>query len=294
MSPQPSNSNLPAGLLLFFGLLGQREFWSGLLGRPDFWLKLTLAPSLVAVATLLGRRFGQIAAGLVAGLPIVAGPILYFYAKEQGPDYASVAAVNTLLGLVSLSLFTVAYGWRAWSGGSPLSSLMLGWVAFAFGTILIRPLILGHQPGLALALLFGLGSLFLAVRSLPPAQAGEAAPAAAASAWDLPLRLSVTVLLIYLLTSFAQRLGPVLGGLLTPFPVASTVLTVFAHRQGGSEAARSVLKGLLLALNSFAVFCAVLALSLDPLGLAPAFGAALLAAAAVQAAMVWWQLKRQG
>ena len=284
MSLPPSNPSLASGLQVLIALLGQ----------PEFWFKLTLAPSLVVVATLLGRRFGQIAAGLVAGLPIVAGPILYFYAKEQGADYAAVAAVTTLLGLVSLSLFTVAYGWRAWSGGSPLSSLMLGWVAFAFGTVLINRLIVGHQPGLGQALGFGLGSLFLAIRSLPPAQAHGPAPDGAPSVWDLPLRVSATALLVCLLTYFAQSLGPVLGGLLAPFPIASTILTVFAHRQGGSEAARSVLKGLLLALNSFAVFCAVLALALAHLALAPAFGAALLAAAAVQAAMVWWQLKRQG
>jgi hypothetical protein len=265
-----------------------------LLGQPEFWYKLGLAPCLVAVATLLGRRYGQIAAGLVAGMPIVAGPILYFYAKEQGLDYAAAAALTTLLGLVSLSLFTVAYAWRAWSGGSVLSSLLLGWVAFALGTVVINRLLATHRPSLAEALLFGVGSLYLAIRSLPPAQAAPPRSPVAPPFWDLPLRLFSTALLVFLLTYFAQALGPVLGGLLAPFPIASTVLTVFAHRQGGSEAARSVLKGLLLALNAFAVFCAALALGLAPLGLAPAFGVALLAAAAAQAAMVYWQLKQQG
>jgi hypothetical protein len=162
------------------------------------------------------------------------------------------------------------------------------------GTVLINRLLETREPNLAEALLFGVGSLLLALRSLPPAQALGNRPAAAVPAWDLPLRLVSTALLVWLLTHFAQALGPRLGGLLAPFPIASTVLTVFAHSQGGSEAARSVLKGLLLALNAFAVFCAVLALGLAPLGLAPAFGAALLAAAAAQGAMVWWQLKQQG
>ena len=264
---------------------------AALLRQPEFWYKLTLAPSLVAVATVLGRRYGQIAAGLVAGLPIVAGPILYFYATEQGPAFGAAAALSTLLGLVSLSLFTVAYAWRAWSGGSALSSLVLGWVAFALGTVVINRLLASHRPSLAEALLFGAGSLLLAIRSLPPAQAAVARAAPEPPIWDLPLRLFATALLVFLLTYFAQTLGPVLGGLLAPFPIASTVLTVFAHRQGGSEAARSVLKGLLLALNAFAVFCAVLALALARLGLAPAFGAALLAAAAVQVGMVYWQVR---
>ena len=92
--------------------------------------------------------------------------------------------------------------------------------------------------------------------------------------------------LVWALTYFASTLGPRLGGLLTPFPVASTVLAVFAHRQGGSEAARAVLKGLLLALNAFAAFCAVLAVALLRFGLLESFGLALGAAVLVQASLL--------
>ncbi len=67
------------------------------------------APSLVIAATLVGRRWGQTAAGLVAGFPIVAGPILFFYALEQGPAYAVSASQATLIGLFSLSFFALAY-----------------------------------------------------------------------------------------------------------------------------------------------------------------------------------------
>jgi hypothetical protein len=93
-------------------------------------------------------------------------------------------------------------------------------------------------------------------------------------------------LLVLVLTAFAERLGPRLGGLLTTFPVASTVLAVFAHRQGGSAAVRAVLKGLLLALNAFAVFCVVLGVALVSWGLLPSFAAALLASVLVQAAVI--------
>lgn len=256
------------------------------------WYKLTLAPLMVVAATLAGRRWGAAAAGLVAGLPIVAGPILWFYAVEQGPAYAQAAAISTLLGLVSLGLFAVAYGWRAWSGGGALSSLLLSWVAFAVGTTLINGLLAGHDVGLGRAFFYGLAALFLALRSLPPAEAGAAAPSPPPS-FDLPLRLVATAGLVWGLTHYAQALGPRLGGLLTPFPVASTVLTVFAHRQGGSDAARSVLKGLLLALNAFAVFCLALALCLPRAGIAVAFGVALAASALVQAAVVTWQVQHR-
>lgn len=253
-----------------------------------FVYKLTFAPILVAVATLAGRKWGDSAAGLVAGFPIVAGPILFFYALEQGPVFASDAALATLLGIFSLSVFVLAYTWRAWSGGTPLSAVMLGWVAFAFCTIAINRVLYSPTGSVTLGLGKALGwavlSLFLGVRSLPPE--GELAPRGLPSRWDLPLRMGAAAALVWGLTHFAQAIGPRLGGLLTPFPVASTVLAVFAHRQGGSEAARAVLKGMLLALNAFAAFCAVLVLALPRTGLIASFGLGLAAALIVQTAMV--------
>jgi len=257
--------------------------------------KLTIAPALVALATLAGRRWGAAAAGLVAGLPIVSGPLLFFYAVEQGPVYASDAALATLLGLLALCAFVLAYAWRAWSGGSALSSVALGWVAFALVTLLVNRLLDAHAVSLGRALLYALLALFLSLRSLPPEAPvpdGESAVPAGFSgaprpgAGDLALRMLAAALLVWALTSFAQRLGPRLGGLLTPFPVASTVLAVFAHLQGGSPGVRAVLKGLLLALNAFAVFCAVLAAALVAWGVGPSFGAALLCAGLVQAAVL--------
>jgi hypothetical protein len=272
--------------------------------------KLTLAPALVALATLAGRRWGPTAAGLVAGLPIVAGPILFFNAMDQGLLFTTEACVYTLLGLVSLCAFALAYAWRAWSGGTALSSLCLGWVVFALSTALIQGVWENHSAGLLKAFFYAVLALFLGLRSLPP-QSGEpmalpgnpelphdpALPqgtvASSPGPSDLPLRMLSAALLVWALTSFAQRLGPRLGGLLTPFPVASTVVTVFAHLQGGSEAVRAVLKGLLLALNAFAVFCAVLAATLVPWGLLAGFGTALVAALSVQAGILVFRKKHQ-
>jgi hypothetical protein len=111
----------------------------------------------------------------------------------------------------------------------------------------------------------------------------EAAMSGEADPWDLPLRGLSAAILVIGLTHFAQALGPRLSGFLTPFPVASTVLAVFAQRQGGGAAAVAVLKGLLLALNAFAVFCLVLVLTLPTLPIAAGFGLALAASVALQA-----------
>lgn len=255
-----------------------------------FVYKMALAPLLVAGATLAGRRWGDAAAGLVAGFPIVAGPILFFYALEQGPLFASNAALATLLGLISLSLFILAYCWRAKSGGNAFSCLILGWVAFALSTILIQGRVDAGLPSLPQALFLALLALFLARKSLPAMP--DPPPAAPPSIWDLPMRMLAAAALVLLLTRFAQMLGPRLGGLLTPFPVASAVLSVFAQSQGTGASAVAVLKGMLLALNSFAAFCATLVLTLPRFSLPVSFALGLGMALGVQGGVLLWRRRQ--
>jgi hypothetical protein len=72
-------------------------------------LKLTLAPLLVALATLVARRWGPKIGGVVVGLPLSTGPIFLFLAIDQGLDFAESATVGILYGLVGLAGFALVY-----------------------------------------------------------------------------------------------------------------------------------------------------------------------------------------
>ncbi len=48
-------------------------------------LKLTLAPLLVAAATLVARKWGPRVGGLLLGLPLTTGPIFLFLALIKVP-----------------------------------------------------------------------------------------------------------------------------------------------------------------------------------------------------------------
>lgn len=240
-------------------------------------LKLTLSPTLVAGASLAARRWGPQVGGWIAGFPIVAGPVLFFYAWEQGVAFASQAAVGTLVGLVSLALFAVVYGRTAfrfpwWA------SLLTGWGAFALATFALQGVKLPWYAALPL----GAGALGLGLVALPKSDA--TVRAVQPPAWDLPLRIVATAAIVVTLTALADVLGPRLSGLLTPFPVATSVLVAFFHREQGGAGAVRILRGLLTALFGFAGFCAVLSLTVVPWGLAGGFGAALVTASVVQLA----------
>jgi hypothetical protein len=57
-------------------------------------LKLTLAPLLVAAATLVAQKWGPRVGGLLMGLPLTTGPIFLLLAIDQGPHFAAGATVG--------------------------------------------------------------------------------------------------------------------------------------------------------------------------------------------------------
>jgi len=50
-------------------------------------LKLTIVPIFIGLITLAGRKWGPTIAGLLGGLPVVGGPIIFFITLEQGVPF---------------------------------------------------------------------------------------------------------------------------------------------------------------------------------------------------------------
>ena len=137
-------------------------------------LKLTLAPTFVVCASLASRRFGPRVGGLIAGLPVVAGPILLVYAVAHGREFAAGAASGTLLGLVSLTAFLVVYS-RVAARARWTLSLLAGWLTFALGTLIFS----AFQISVGLSLAIAAAEVLAGLALLPhpsPAQAVFASP----------------------------------------------------------------------------------------------------------------------
>lgn len=250
-------------------------------------VKVLLAPAFVVLASIAARRFGPRIGGLVGGLPVVGGPILLVYALEHGGAFAAGAATGSLLGIVSLMSFVVAYG-RLASRVPWGVSLPLGWAAFALSTLAFSTISISAPFALVLVAVV----LVLAPLMLPRASssAGEASPL---PRWDLPLRAVSALVIVLVLTAAAGWLGPQLSGLLAPFPVIASVLAAFTHGQrGGDGELLHLLRGLLLGYGAYALFCFSLATSLQPLGVAGGFALACAVALLCQGAVFSWQTLR--
>ena len=244
-------------------------------------LKLTLVPLLIAGVTLVSRRWGTQIGGVITSTPVVAGPTLSFYAVEQGHAFAATAAQGTLLGVFGLAAFCVAYGWIA--RRSPWHiSLLVGSVAF----FAVTPILYRIQAPLVVELLSG-SAVLLAARQILPLP-DHPPPKPNIPLWeDLPVRMVAAAIVVLVLTSFAQWLGPTLSGVLAAFPVAAAILAGFTHAQRGPEAVLQYLRGLLPGLCSFALFCFLLAIVLRTSSLPVALAVALSGQAALQSFILW-------
>jgi len=207
----------------------------------------------------------------------VAGPILLVFALSHGRTFAADAAAGTLLGIVSLLAFIVVYARTAgrvrWG-----ASLILGWGAFFVMTGALSLITVGTDPALAVVL----GAVALTLAVLPKVE-GERLSPARLPAWDLPLRGLSALALVLALTALADRLGANLSGLLATFPVIASVLAVFTHAQHGEQDLRRIMRGFVVGLVAYSLFCFSLAVSLESLGIAASFMLAAGAALATQA-----------
>jgi hypothetical protein len=220
-------------------------------------LKIALAPALVVCVTLAARRWGPRVGGMLIALPVVAGPILLVIALEHGDVFAARVARGALLGVVALSAFCVVFAIAAAARMRWPGVLLIGWVAYAAvaaaGSRWDAPPVAGLASALAALLL---ARAFFGRKDQTDALAPARPP------WDLYARAGSTAALVIVLTTAAGALGPAVSGVLTPFPVAGSVLGVFTLAHNGPAASRAMLRGFVVALPGFAVFFFAVALAL--------------------------------
>jgi hypothetical protein len=236
--------------------------------------KIILAPVLIALVSLAGRKWGPSIGGWLLGLPLNSGPILFFLLLEQGPRFAADAARASLLGILAWAAFCVTYAfccvrtsWR-WS-------TLIGWGAYFAVALLLLPVRL-QAPWVFVLVTLALIAMLLLFPKAPQTDSPSDPPKP-----DLWLRMATASIMVVTLTGVARILGPTRSGILSAFPAYTTILAVFSHRHGAASAVQT-LKGVTVGLYTAAVFLLVLSLSLGHLSGAVSFALASAAGLIVQ------------
>lgn len=240
--------------------------------------KLALAPLFVAVVTLVARRLGPAAASYLAGLPLVGGPILVLLVAAHGNAFGTTSALGTAIGTGATMVFALVYA-RLAPRMKPALCLLCAYAAYfaAAGLSIFIPV---TWP---FAVLVPAASWLLVLRAFPTPHAPiKPLPA---PAWDIPVRIAATFLLVATVTSLARLVGPELAGLVTPIPIITAVLAVFSHSQGGPAISAVLLRALVRGLVTFVSFFWLVAALLPLAPAAYVFASALLACLIMHAAL---------
>jgi hypothetical protein len=236
-------------------------------------LKLTLVPTFLAIISLVGKRYGPSAAGWLAGLPVIVGPILFLLSLEHGPAFAANAAVFTLASVLTLIAFGLGYAWMA-SRGAAVA------LASALGAWLVAALIVRAIPFTPMtAAIAAYGILLIGGKLYPrvaPITGSSPLPTS-----ELLLRMAAGAGLTLFVTAIADNVGEAWSGIAALAPLLTPILAVFIHVRSGADHVVAMLRSLVRGVFALATFCFVLSLVLPTLGIPMGFALAIVSALAV-------------
>jgi len=150
---------------------------------------------------------------------------------------------------------------------------LLAWFAAVAALVRVAPTLAG-------ALAISLGMLVIAPRLFPRPRGQWGT--SAAPLHELLLRMAAGAGMVLAVTAAAETVGPAWAGLLSVFPVFSTVLAVFSQRASGPGFVVAMLRAMTGGFYAFLAFCAAVALLLPTQGIAASFLVAVAVAVAVQ------------
>lgn len=238
-------------------------------------LKLIMAPLMISLASLAGRRWGSAISGWIVGLPLTSGPVIFIITLSHDRTFAFDAVRGVLSGGFSLVAYALVYAW---------ASRRFNWFISLAGSILVFGGMTMSLQNLSLPFLPLFFSIFVTILIglwLMPSQE-NIETVSVPGKWDIPARMLIGTSFILLVTGIAPYIGSRLTGLLTTVPLYISILTAFAHRHQGSAGAVSVLRGLVYGMFAFATFYLVLGWLIQNTALTVSFGAAIVVTLIVQ------------
>ena len=237
-------------------------------------------PALIGAITLAGRRWGPAVAGWLSGFPIVAGPILFFVALEQGPHFAAASAAGALAGGLAWMAFAIAYAWAALRLPWGLALFVSLLAYFAAGMALISAA-LPFAPIVVMIVI----AVVLVPRIFP--HLNQPIGASKFSRLEIAARMIAGGVLTITVTQLSPVMGPKFSGLFAVFPVMGIVLAAFSHRASGNVFTIHLLRGMVSGFYAFTAFCLTIALGVPVIGIAAAFLLALGFSLTVHFAVLW-------
>lgn len=246
--------------------------------------KIAGVAGVVLLASLVSRRLGHAAGGLLAGMPMIAGPITGLLLTEVPAERVRAVCLATLVCQPALIayLLTYAHAARRWPWPACLVAALGVFVVLGSTLLLLQ-----MPPWASLALAVAAP---LAGARLMPAWRAAPAPAAGLPRSELFSRMVVAMAVATGVLWGASHLTAGVAGLVLAAPITGIVLPSFTLPRQGAAATAALLAGFIRGQAGFVAFFVVMWLLLPAWPGGPAWGLAM----ATSALVPWWLGRLRG
>jgi uncharacterized membrane protein (GlpM family) len=238
-----------------------------------FWFALAIKMAMTALfvifATVAAERSGPLVGGLVATLPVSAGPAYVFLALEHEPAFIAESALASLALNAATTIYAAAYVLLAQRHRFAIAvpGAVIVWLAAVAFVAAVKWTTL--TAFLFNVVVFPICLLIVArFRHVP-------APPTKLRWYDIAARALLVAFLVGSVVLLSFRIGPELTGFIAVFPVVFTSIMFILHRRIGGRAAAAVLANAILGLAGFGAAVMALHLAAVPLGSPAALSLAL-------------------
>lgn len=237
-------------------------------------VKIFLTPLLILMCLLVARRWGSFVGGVIAGLPLISGPVSFFLTLEQGAAFSAAASFNTLLGVLACTATALIYPWLAAWGMPWFVALPASLCGFFGGGWAVLHLPFSHVWAVVLSSLCPVLVLTCLPRVMARGKHGHALSAGV----RVPMQMACGAGLVFAVTEAAHWLGPGWSGVLMFFPVMVCSIVPFAHATHGAPAVVSIFRGIMAGWFGCIAFAVVVMTGVEHLSLWLCYGLASAAA----------------
>ena len=247
---------------------------------------MVVTAGFVLAATMTAERAGSLVGGLVATLPLGAGPVYVFLALDHGAHFIAASAINSLAINTVNVIFALTYALLAQKRSLPLSLAlaMLLWFALAWTVHEIPWTILT-------AILLNVVVLGVCITMAGPLR-HVPIPRVQARWYDMAMRAVLVAILVGVTVTLSFRIGPGGSGILAVFPIILISVMLILHRRVGGKPTAAVMANAVTGLVGFAFACVMLHFTAEPLG--SSVGLALALSTSIAWGLLVFAARRRG
>jgi len=249
-------------------------------------LRMAIAAASVVSASFIAERTGPVIGGLVATLPISAGPSYVFLALDHDAAFIAQGALSSLPVNAATIVLGLTYVVLAQRNNLLVSagSAVAVWIVLAS---IIRLFDWTLTAGLAVNLVaFGICIPLLArYRHVKM-------PLVTRRWYDIPFRASLVATLVAIVVSTSGWVGPRVSGVIALYPIVFTSMMVILHPRIGGPPTAAVLANSAWGLLGFGLAIAVLHVAVTQFGSAIGLSCALATCIGWNLTL-WWMGRRK-